>query len=180
MSVANIAKCNLCDYFGREIPNSEQLGLDPNRKYRLLRPAEELAKEATVRSARQLPILDKHVPITAETHTFENTIGSTGSDVRYEHPYLRTSLVFWPQEAIDDIESERTRQLSPAYRYKAVMVPGIWMGEPYDGRMEEILFNHLALVAEGRQGVDIIVGDSIPVAEIISWDMIERALSQLA
>src|SRR6185437_1458528 len=41
-----ISKANICEYRGAEIPNSEQLGLEPMSKYRLLRHPDELRRAA--------------------------------------------------------------------------------------------------------------------------------------
>jgi hypothetical protein len=45
------------------------------------------------------------------------------------------------------------------------MTPGNVNGEPYDGRMTEIMGNHLALVEVGRAGADVYVSDSNPFTE---------------
>lgn len=155
---SNISKAIVNPYFGREIPNSDKLGLDPNRKYRLLRHPDELKK--AVETFNNLPILSRHVSATAENHPADLVIGSTGTDAKFEAPYLTNSLVFWPKKAIDDIEGEARKELSCAYRYDADMTPGSHEGEPYDGVMRNIVGNHVALVKEGRAGPDVVVGDS--------------------
>ena len=43
---SNISKANVCGYYGREIPNSEALGLEPDRLYMLYRDPDELRKAA--------------------------------------------------------------------------------------------------------------------------------------
>lgn len=171
---ANICAASVCPYFGHEIPDADSLGLDPDKKYMLLRDPEELAKPETVASFNQLPILDEHIPVSAETHSFENTIGSTGSNATYEHPFIKASLVFWPQGAIDDIESNKKKELSPAYWYRADMTPGEYEGQRYDGVMRNVVANHLALVAEGRQGPAVVVGDAMN--RDTEWSNLERAL----
>lgn len=160
---SSISKSNICEYFGREIPGSETLGLDPARKYRLLRDPVELERAAD--TFNRLPILKRHVPVTADTHDPALVIGATGENATFEAPYLRNSLVFWPQAAIDDIESGNQKQLSSAYRYRADMTPGSYQNEPYDGVMRDIVGNHVALVTEGRAGPDVMVGDSMPAQE---------------
>lgn len=155
---SNISKATVNPYFGREIPDYEKLGLDPERKYRLLRHPDELKK--AVDTFNNLPVLSKHVPVSAESHQPDLVIGSTGTDAEYDEPYLRNSLVFWAGPAIDAIESGDQRQLSSAYRYRADMTPGEYEGQPYDGVMRDIVGNHVALVKEGRAGPDVLVGDS--------------------
>lgn len=158
VSTANISKANVCEYYGREIPDFERLGLDPNKKYKLLRHPEELQKAAS--TFNNLPILSTHVPVTSTEFPQDKIIGATGSDTKFDGLYLKNNLAFWPQEAIDDIESNAKKQLSAGYRYKADMTPGEFKGVPYDGVMRDIVGNHLALVREGRAGADVVVGDS--------------------
>ena len=72
------------------------------------------------------------------------------------------SLVVWDDPAIAGIRTNEQRELSSAYRYVADMTPGIYEGVPYDGRMTEIVGNHVALVPVGRAGADVLVSDSLP------------------
>jgi uncharacterized protein len=161
---SNISKATVNPYRGSEIPDAEALGLDPNRVYRLLRHPDELAK--AVPTFNNLPILSEHQPVSADEHPAELVIGSTGTDAAFEPPYLKNSLVFWPQSAIDAIESGQKRELSSAYRYTADMTPGVYEGMPYDGVMRNIVGNHVACVVEGRAGHDVVVGDQKPASMI--------------
>jgi 8-oxo-dGTP pyrophosphatase MutT (NUDIX family) len=158
VAVANISKANVCPYHGVEIPEFEKLGLDPEKTYALLRDPEELAKAAP--SFNGVQILRKHTPVSAEDHQPWEVVGATGSECRFNDPYLQNSLSIWSQEAIDGIESEEKRELSCGYHYRADMTPGIFGGIPYDGVMRDIVGNHVALVEDGRAGPDVIVGDS--------------------
>jgi 8-oxo-dGTP pyrophosphatase MutT (NUDIX family) len=160
IEAAHISKANVCEYLGREIPEFKELGLDPDKLYRLYRDPEELAKGAT--TFNNIPILSRHVPVDARDHQPDLVIGSTGTDAAFPGGgYLDNSLVFWAGDAIDDIESDRKKELSSAYRYRADMTPGTSPdGEAYDGVMRDIIGNHVALVKEGRAGSDVVVGDS--------------------
>lgn len=158
VAVSNISKSNVCDYLGREIPNWEALGLSSRKIYKLLRHPEELAKAA--HTFNGIPILDTHVPSTAWDHPHGRVVGTTGTEAKFEPPYLKNSLIIWTEEAIDGIESNKQRELSCGYRYQVDMTPGTFEGEAYDGVMREILGNHVALVEDGRAGTDVIVGDS--------------------
>lgn len=155
---AHISKANVCPYWGHEIPDYESLGLQPDRKYQLLRHPSELAKAA--KTSNGIPLLLGHTPVTPDRHRHDVVVGSIGTDFEFNDPYLDNSLVVWTREGIDAVESEEAKELSSAYRYKAVMTPGVFKGIPYDGVMTEIEFNHVALVPEGRAGADVVVGDS--------------------
>lgn len=159
LSTANITKANVCPYMGKEIPDFQSLGLDPNKVYWLYRDPEELKKAES--TFNNLQILSEHVEVDALDHHPELTIGTTGSESQFEAPYMKNSLAFWVKDAIDDIENEEKEELSSAYRYRADMTPGTSPdGERYDGVMRDIIGNHVALVKEGRAGPDVVVGDS--------------------
>ena len=152
VSICNISKAAVNGYLGREIPDFEKLGLDPDREYQLLRDPDELAK--AVRTFNNLPLLSRHVPVDARDHQPDLVVGSTGTDAKFTAPYLQNSLVVWTAEAIAGIESGARRELSSAYRYRPIMEPGTYDGERYDGRMVSIVGNHVAVIPEGesRQG----------------------------
>lgn len=158
IGVANICKAMVSPYKGSEIPDWQKLGLDPNKIYQLLRDPEEVERATPTFNGVQ--ILRKHKPVSANDAQLWDVVGCTGSTAEYHEPYIRNSLSFWTQEAIDGIESDIKKELSPAYHYRADMTPGNFRGSRYDGVMRDIVGNHVALVEDGRQGPDVIVGDS--------------------
>lgn len=167
-----ISKANVCEYWGHEIPDADKLGLDPQKLYRLLRDPEELAKAAASSNGKQLML--GHVPVSADDPQKDVQVGSTGTDAEFDGTYLYNSLHIHDRKGIDAIEradrgeqaSDETdpdkgaKELSSAYRYRMDPTPGEYKGEPYDGVMRDIDFNHVALVPEGRAGADVVVGDS--------------------
>lgn len=161
VAVTNISKATVNPYLGREIPDFEALGLDPDKVYRLFRDPEELAAAAA--TFNNVPLLSKHVAVSADDHQPALVIGSTGTDAEFADPYLRNSLVIWARDGIDAVESEVRKELSSSYRYRADMTPGSHNGEHYDGVMRDIVGNHVSLVPEGRAGPDVVVGDSLPM-----------------
>lgn len=158
ISKSHISKACVNPYYGREIPKNKELGLDPDKIYYLLRDPKELAKAAP--TFERLPILGKHVPISADSIPTDLIVGSIGSEVEFNFPYLDADLCFWTSESIAGIESKQVRELSCAYRYVAIMVPGVYEGQSYDGVMTEIIGNHLAQVESGRAGSDVFAADS--------------------
>lgn len=158
VSVSNISKATVNPYKGSEIPGHKELGLDPNKIYQMLRPADELEKAANTFNGIQ--ILKKHVPVSADDHQMWDIVGATGTSAEFVAPYLRNSLHIWTQEGIDLIESNEQRELSCGYHYRPEMTPGNFNGMRYDGIMRDIVGNHVALVEDGRAGEDVLVGDS--------------------
>ncbi|WP_267550365.1 DUF2213 domain-containing protein [Rhizobium rhizogenes] len=161
VEVTPISKANVCPYYGREIPNWQALGLDPDKVYNLYRDPEELAKGA--KSFAGKPLLLIHTPAKAEDHPREVTVGAVGDGVVFDPPYLKAPLTIWDDEAIKLIESGEQKELSSSYRYTPVMTPGVGPdGQRFDGRMTDIVANHVALVEKGRAGPDVLVADSAP------------------
>jgi hypothetical protein len=162
VEMTNISKANVCPYLGREIPDNEKLGLKPDRVYLLYRDPAELAAAAPSFAGK--PLLIHHIPVTADEPASELVVGSIGTDVRFDAPYLRAPLTVWTQPAIELIDSREQEQLSSSYRYRADMTSGRSPeGVAYDGVMRDIKANHVALVAKGRAGPDVVVADQVPV-----------------
>lgn len=161
VAVSPITKANICAYYGSEIPNSQALGLEPGRRYYLLRHPEELEKAAS--SFNNLPILDKHVYVKASNPQKKNIVGTTGSEAAFDGKYLKNSLTIWDDSAIAGIETEIQDEISSSYHYRADMTPGVFENEKYDGVMRDIIGNHVALVETGRAGSDVVVFDSQPL-----------------
>lgn len=160
---SNISKATVNPYYGGEIPNYRQLGLEPKKVYYLLRDPEELEKAAP--TFNNLPLLNKHIPVSADEPQKEVIAGTTGSDTVFEDGYLKCSLAVWDAEAIAGIESGEQVELSSAYRYTADMTAGEFEGRHYDGVMRDIVGNHVALVDVGRAGRDVVVSDADPFHE---------------
>ena len=157
-----ISKATVNPYKGSEIPGCEQLGLDPNKVYYLLRDPKELEKAAP--TFNNLPILSKHIPVSSfdmdKPEVKALYVGSTGTDAEFDGTYLNNTLVLHAKSAIDDIQAKKKHELSCAYRYQPDMTPGTFEGQHYDGVMRDIQGNHVALVTEGRAGHDVKVMDS--------------------
>lgn len=156
-----LSKAAVNPYFGREIPDYEELGLDPDKVYRLLRDPEALQDGADTFKGKQFLI--KHEYVDAEDVKKDLIIGSIGTRVYYEDGILYGDLTAWDASAIELIETKKMDELSASYWYKAVMKSGVYNGEEYDGIMTNIHGNHVALVTRGRIGRDAIISDSLPL-----------------
>lgn len=159
VGISNITKEQVAPYLGNEIPGFEKLGLKPDEIYNVYRPASELSKPATVESLNGIPVLLKHAEDSAEAPA-SNRVGSTGTDAKWEPPYLTNSLHIQDADAIRRINDGTMREISMGYFYTPVLRHGEFEGEPYDVVMTDISCNHVAIVEEGRAGHDVSVKDS--------------------
>lgn len=156
-----ISKATVNPYLGREIPNWQDLGLNPERVYYGLRDPEELAKAAPTFNG--LPLMQGHHDYTADAPPKEYQIGSTGTEALFEEPYLLNALSITDKKAIKSVEDGSCKQISCSYRYTPDMTAGEYQGAKYDFVMRDIRGNHVALVPQGRAGSDVVVSDSLPV-----------------
>lgn len=157
IEVSNISKACVNPYFGKEIPEYERLGLNPDQVYQLLRDPQEMA--AAVGTFDGMPLMMVHKPQSARDFKREIVVGSLGRDTEFKDPYLRNSMVVWDAQAIAGIETRDQQELSCGYRYDADMTPGEYKGARYDGVMRNLRGNHITLVPDGRAGSDVVVGD---------------------
>ncbi|WP_411022092.1 DUF2213 domain-containing protein [Salmonella sp. ZJHZ21_0198] len=160
-----ISKANVCVYYGREIPGCDELGLIPDKAYRLLRDPEELRKAAD--TFNNQPLLNTHIAVSVLDPPKEAIIGSTGESSEFDGTYLKNSLVIWDVNSIIGVENKQQREISSSYRYRIDMTPGEYEGEAYDGVMRDIVCNHVAIVPSGRAGPDVFVYDSKPTGSIL-------------
>ena len=174
VSVSPISKETVNDYYGGEIPDWQELGLDPNRIYKGYRPGTELAKGAATFNG--LNILSEHIKDDAEDPAKDYIIGSMGTDAKYSAPYLMNSLIIKDAEAIEllnpaDPSKAPKREISASYRYDPVFEAGTFNNVRYDFIMTNIRGNHIALVEEGRAGSDVVVSDSNTINKKRGFEM---------
>lgn len=154
---SHITKATVNPYYGAEIPGWEAAGLDPQKVYYGLRDPQELQKSLPTWAG--LPLHIEHHVDSADDPQKLTRVGSVGTDVRWEAPYVDAPLTVWDRQAITAIEDGSFRELSCAYRYTPDFTPGVYEGAPYDFVMRDIRGNHVALVEEGRAGPDVVVAD---------------------
>jgi 8-oxo-dGTP pyrophosphatase MutT (NUDIX family) len=156
-----ISKVGIFDYSGRQVGDAE----NPDKRYRVLRPAEELSDPETLASFRLLPWIDNHVMLGDEAKGLmpaerKGVQGVTGEDVFFEGGTVFSNLKVFSQSMAGLIEAGK-RELSCGYRCVYDFTPGTFQGQAYDCIQRTIRGNHLALVHSGRMGPDVAVLDSI-------------------
>lgn len=157
VEVSPLTKETVNPYYGREIPGWEYLELDPEKIYYGYRAGRELKK--ALETFNGIPVLNEHKLDSADNPLKEERVGYTGTSAAWEAPYIMNALIITDATAIELIETDKQRELSASYRYKPVFETGYFNGEKYDFIMTEIQANHIALVAEGRAGSDVLVYD---------------------
>ncbi|CAI1770726.1 Uncharacterized protein conserved in bacteria [Serratia fonticola] len=160
VSQTHLTKEQVAPYYGYEIPGCEELGLDPDRIYYGYRSGEELEKAKDTFSS--MPLLCIHKQDSATNPLKEHRVGSIGTSPLWEAPYVDNALVVTDAWAIEQINSDKLKEISCGYFFDPDFTPGEFNGVHYDFVMRNIRGNHVALVKEGRAGPDVYVHDAMP------------------
>ena len=169
-----LTKACVSSYRGSEIPGFDALGLKPDEIYRLLRDPAEL--KLAVNSFDGIPLMIQHIEVNAEDHQPDKVVGATGTNAKFDGTTLTNDIVIWAQDAIDGVEDGSQMALSCGYRYVPVMEAGMFNGEPYSGKMTQIVANHLALVEKPRVPGAMVLDRALDDS---AWGVIEEALLDL-
>ena len=166
-----ITKVGVFPYLGRQISPD----LEPDKIYNVLRSEEELTAPETLKSLEHIPIVNEHTMIgdgftPPEKKGIE---GVTGSNVKTDRlPLITNDLVIYSENFKDEVLSGK-KELSAGYRCRYELKEGEFEGEHYDAIQRDIIYNHIALVDEGRMGSECRVMDSA-----ITFDSITDLLQQ--
>lgn len=160
-----LSKVGVFDYNGSQLPGSP----DPNKMYRVYRPAEELSSPETIESVKLIPWIDNHVMLGREEDGLmpaerKGVSGVTGQEASFDpdafdHGGLFSNIKVFSSAMADSIEAGK-EELSLGYRCTYDWTPGVFNGQPYDCVQRQIRGNHLALVKKGRMGPDVAVLDT--------------------
>ena len=146
-----IAKAGVFDYLGREISDS----LPETEIYKVYRPWEELEKSA--KDFEGMPLKYGHEWVEPEKRDIK--IGAVSGEVKLEEPYLIADIKIYDKDAIEEITNKGIVDLSPGYRAHYKQESGEYNGEKYEFKQEDIKYNHLAVVENGRSGKEVRIAD---------------------
>lgn len=157
-----LSKEGVFEYSGAQIGLT---GPDADKIVKVYRPAEELADPECIESFKLIPFVDEHAMLGSEDEGMlpaerKGVQGMVGEDVYFDAPYLRGNLRIVSESLKNAIRHGKV-ELSPGYRCKYELTPGVWDGQHYDAIQRHIRANHLALVTEGRTGPDVRVLDGM-------------------
>ena len=157
-----ITKVGVFEYSGAQISPD----LDPDKIYKVYRPAEELESEETINSFRLAPFIDEHAMLGSEKEgktpaEKKGVHGVIGDKVKFDpnSGYLVGNLKIFSDSLPKKIDEYGKREISAGYHCDFMNEPGIYDGESYDFVQRNIRGNHIALVKEGRSGPDVAVKD---------------------
>lgn len=132
-----------------------------------LRPQVSVGDEKSVLSANNKPVTLRHPSEDVTPDNIDSlTVGFIGGKAYFDGLDLWNEITITHRRAIDEIERGDVESVSMGYSAILKKESGNWRGSYYDEIMEDIQYNHVALVKAGRagDGMKFRIGDS---AEII-------------
>lgn len=147
---ANIARTGIQDYSAYEMGVTNS---DPNRIFKVLRPAEEVFKDESLNSFANKPVTLNHPPELVNAKNYNTySVGFSGNTVKKDGDFVLTELRITDESAIKDVESGKI-ELSNGYVCDIEWSSGTTeSGEKYDAIQRNIRGNHIAIVDRARAG----------------------------
>jgi len=120
-----------------------------------LRHPEDVFKDDSLKSMEMLPITLNHPKerVVDVENARKVQVGFTGEKINHDGTLISGTVLITDSNAIKAIEEDGVEELSLGYQVKLIEDKGEFRGERHDVRQTEIIYNHLALVPNGRAGV---------------------------
>jgi hypothetical protein len=169
------------------IDSTGEFGLDPDKIYYVLRPAESLRDPECIKSFKLVPWIDNHLMLGGgenRTPAEEKGVrGTTGEQVYFDEndQTLKSNLKIFAENLKAAIDQGK-RELSLGYGCEWKPQTGNAFGQAYQFVQKDIRGNHIASVDEGRMGSDVAVLDSKDVGKnlTIIFDSKELTMNEEA
>ena len=158
-----ITRTGVFPYRGRQIDSDGSLGLDPDRKYPVYRPASEITRPQTLASFDGVFLVDEHRMMgEGQTDASQRRIDGSVYNVHvdpHDNGVVLATLKVQTKRMKDLIDSGK-RALSCGYYCDYKPQRGEYNGIPYDFVQVDLTGNHLALVKKGRCGEKCAIMDA--------------------
>lgn len=152
---ARTARTGVQVYWGTEV------GRPDLQVVNVYRDAAEVFSRRSLETFSKLPITVDHPAVMVDASNWrEHSVGVTGDEVLRDGEFLRIGLKVTDAAAVQAVRDGK-RELSVGYECVLVFEDGIAPdGTPYQARQTQITANHIAIVATGRAGPEVRIGDA--------------------
>lgn len=123
--------------------------------------------KAATKSINCIPVTLQHPnkPVNVD-NVSDLQVGMTANDATFDGLNNRVTVTITDKKAIEAIDKGEVKAFSMGYKCSIVDNDGVWQGVHHDQQQKDIVYNHIALVKNGRAGdkVRFMVGDSEDLA----------------
>lgn len=159
-----IARVGVQPYYARELGLDDE-GIPANKVIKLYRPVEEVSAPASLASGENKPLTVGHPKDGVTADNWRDLAVGEARDLRFVPDnapaggHIKARLIVKDSAAIKAIQNGKN-QISCGYTFDLDRAVGTSpTGEPYDGIMRNIRFNHHAIVDFARGGSGLRVAD---------------------
>lgn len=151
---ARTARTGVQQYLGSE------LGRPDLAVVNVYRDEAEVFSKASLETFSRIPITNDHPPEKVTAANWKKwAAGTTGDEVLRDGEFLKIGLKITDGEAVQAVRGGK-RELSVGYETTIVWEDGIAPdGTPFQARQTDIVADHIAIVARGRAGAEVRIGD---------------------
>ena len=125
--------------------------------------------KAATKSINCIPVTLQHPnkPVNVD-NVSDLQVGMTANDAAFDGLNNHVTVTITDKKAIEAIDKGEVKAFSMGYKCSIVDNDGVWQGVHHDQQQKDIVYNHIALVKNGRAGdkVRFMVGDSADLGDI--------------
>ena len=136
-----------------------------------LRDVEDV--KAATKTINCIPVTLQHPnsPVNVD-NVSDLQVGMTANDASFDGLNNHVTVTITNKKAIEAIDKGEVKAFSMGYKCNVVDNDGVWQGVHHDQQQKDIVYNHIALVKNGRAGdkVRFMVGDSADFGDIFEID----------
>lgn len=140
-----------------------------------LRDVEDV--KAATKTINCIPVTLQHPnsPVNVD-NVSDLQVGMTANDASFDGLNNHVTVTITNKKAIEAIDNGEVKAFSMGYKCNVVDHAGVWQGVHHDQQQKDIVYNHIALVKNGRAGdkVRFMVGDSADFGDIFEIDSEEE------
>lgn len=140
-----------------------------------LRDVEDV--KAATKTINCIPVTLQHPnsPVNVD-NVSDLQVGMTANDASFDGLNNHVTVTITNKKAIEAIDKGEVKAFSMGYKCNVVDNDGVWQGVHHDQQQKDIVYNHIALVKNGRAGdkVRFMVGDSADFGDIFEIDSEEE------
>ena len=140
-----------------------------------LRDVEDV--KAATKTINCIPVTLQHPnsPVNVD-NVSDLQVGMTANDASFDGLNNHVTVTITNKKAIEAIDKGEVKAFSMGYKCNVVDHAGVWQGVHHDQQQKDIVYNHIALVKNGRAGdkVRFMVGDSADFGDIFGIDSEEE------
>lgn len=135
-----------------------------------LRSVDEVKKATDSINCKPVTLRHPNTPVSLD-NVDQYQVGMSANDASFDGLNNWVTVTVTNKDAVEAIERGEVKAISMGYRCNVVDNAGVWQGSKHEQEQRDMVYNHIALVREGRAGdqVKFMVGDSAEAEDFFDF-----------